>query len=148
MMRPTTQLSRRAFLFAKTRRFAVGEVTQEQLNGLGDRFDRGFDELKNLLRSFDDRIRSVELTQASTNPILSAQIMTIQTQQVEHKKEIDALHKTLNDLNKTYIALNQSMQTFVGWGKWAAGIVAAVIVSGLIFFIGRLIYLVIIGNVP
>jgi cell division protein FtsX len=124
------------------------EVTQEQFTKLGDHFDKGVDEIKNLLRSFDDRIRAIELQQASTYPLVNSQIISLQAQQTSTQIQVDEIRRNISTQVKSQTELSQSISTITNWGKWLAGIVTALISSGLVFFIGRLIILSLTGNLP
>lgn len=42
---------------------------QSQLDSLGERIDKGLDEIKALVRSFDDHVRVVEMKEAGCQPI-------------------------------------------------------------------------------
>jgi hypothetical protein len=116
-------------------------VTQAQVDGLGARFDKGFDEIKSLMRSFDERIRSIELREASCSPLLIARIAAIEKQVTNQQEEIEKMRlmveKQLDAANK----ITSAIQTINSWGKWGARVATALIISGLVFFIGRLIYL-------
>lgn len=126
----------------------MANVNQQQLDGLGARFDKGFDEIKDLMRSFDERIRTIELREAGCSPLLVARITAAENQILAHKDEIAELRKMVQDQVGAAEKISSAMKTISAWGKWAAGIVTALITSGLLFFIGRLIYLSITGNVP
>lgn len=116
-------------------------VNQQQLDGLGARFDKGFDEIKELMRSFDERIRAVELREASCSPLLVARITTAEQQIASQKIEIDELRKMVEMQSTAANKITLAIQTINGWGKWGARIATALITSGLLYFLGRLIYL-------
>jgi hypothetical protein len=123
-------------------------VNQQQLDGIGARFDKGFDEIKALMRSFDERIRAIELREAGCSPLLLTRIDAAEKEIVEHKKEVLELRVLIQLQAETAETLSNAVKTISGWGKWAATIATTLITSGLLFFIGRLIYLSIAGNMP
>jgi hypothetical protein len=123
-------------------------VNQLQLDGLGSRFDKGFDEIKLLMRSFDERIRAIELREAGCSPLLLKRIDAAEKEIVEHKKEISDLRALIQSQADTAETLSNAVKTISGWGKWVAGIATALITSGLLFFIGRLIYVAVIRDIP
>jgi hypothetical protein len=123
-------------------------VNQQQLDGLGARFDKGFDEIKNLMRSFDERIRAIELREAGCSPLLLKRIVDTETRLVEQEKEINILRDLIQTQAGTVETLSDTIKTISAWGKWAAGVVTVLITSGLLFFIGRLIYLSVAGEMP
>lgn len=116
-------------------------VTQLQLDGLGARFDKGFDEIKNLMRSFDERIRAIELREASCSPILVARISAAEQHIINQQAEIEELRKMIQVQSDAANKITNAIQTINEWGRWAAKVATALITSGLLFFIGRLIYL-------
>lgn len=123
-------------------------VNQQQLDGLGARFDKGFDEIKNLMRSFDERIRSIELREAGCSPLLVARITAVEKQIATQNTEIDELRAMIQLQIGAADKISNAVKVISGWGKWAAGIATALIISGLVYFIGRLIYLSITGSTP
>jgi hypothetical protein len=123
-------------------------VNQQQLDGIGARFDKGFDEIKNLMRSFDERIRSVELRAARCSPLLVARITAAEKKLLVQQEEISDLREMMQLQAGAAEKISNAVKVISGWGKWAAGIATILISSGLLFFIGRLIYLSITGNAP
>jgi hypothetical protein len=123
-------------------------VGQAQIDGLGARFDKGFDEIKNLMRSFDERIRSIEIREASCSPLLVARLSIVEKKLETQEQEITSLREMIELQSKTAERISNAINTITGWGKWATGIATVLISSGLIFFVGRLIYLTVTGNAP
>ncbi len=119
----------------------MSDVTQLQLDGLGARFDKGFDEIKALLRSFDERIRSIELREAACGPLLTARLSAAERQIAAQKMEIDELRDLINKQAIAAQKFSVSIETIGRWGKWVAGIAGAIFTSGLLYLLGRLIYL-------
>lgn len=123
------------------------EQTQKQFDGIGLRFDKGFDEIKNLMRSFDDRIRAIELREASCQPMLDARIGNTERTLIAHKSDLLEMRQMIQKQTDMVEALNSVINTISGWGRWIANIVTALVTSGLLFFIGRLIYLAVVRDV-
>lgn len=120
-------------------------VSQQRLDSIGARFDKGLDEIKELLRSFDNRVRALELREAGYSPLLTKRIVDAELQLLEQSKEIGELRKLISIQATTAQKLEKAVETITGWGTWGARIATALITSGLLFFIGRLIYFAIIG---
>lgn len=137
-------------------------VTQQQLDAFGERIDKSLEEIKALLRSSEERLRAVETKQSSTMPLTNREISSLKSHQTKIGEELAAMGKSLLLLDstvkqqaKTVESLSNAlpdMAHFVRsvntWGKWLAGIAATLIIAGLLFFIGRLIWLSITGTLP
>lgn len=127
--------------------------------------DKGFDELKALLQSYEARVRELELRQAEWRPVFSAQaekntayekqigrlrgIVNRQAQAVNDLKSTVSQHAaTIQTLSNALPEMARFVSTLNSWIKWGGGIVAALVVAGLLYFLGRLIVLAITGSVP
>lgn len=49
-------------------------VSQSQISALEQRIEKGFDELKEMLKGFDERVRAVEQREAGCQPIITARL--------------------------------------------------------------------------
>lgn len=49
-------------------------VVQSQINALGERMEAGFKRLEDKINSFEERVRSVEHSEASCQPLLQARL--------------------------------------------------------------------------
>ncbi len=133
-------------------------VTQQQFDMFSERTEKSLDEIKGLLRTSDERVRKMEAQQ----PLTSREISSLKSHEKAMQDELAALSKsvallenTVKNQGETVVTLSNAlpeMAHFVrsinGWIKWLAGIAAALIIAGLLFFIGRLIWLAITGKLP
>lgn len=93
---------------------------QEQINTLGTRMDKGFDELKQIVSGFDERVRNVELKEANCNPILTSKVDAAWRKIDEHDTVIKELLKTSSELVHTNKIL-----------KWILGVLTVLITAYL-----------------
>lgn len=90
--------------------------------------DKGFSEMKDMLRTFDERVRNIENRDASLHPMIEARLESI-TRRVE-KHELDLA--TLNDLLGKIARTSNQMEIIF---RWLLGILATVIASVAIAFL-------------
>lgn len=108
------------------------DTTQAQIDALGDRMDKGFTELKEMLYRFDERIREIDRLQASSQPVLISRLDAAWRRIDSHSVEIDKYREDLVTLTHS---LNQLENIF----KWMLGIFTSVIITLLIaFFTGKI----------
>lgn len=72
---------------------------QAQIDNLGERMDKGFDEIKALVRSFDDHVRLVEMKEAGCQPITVSRLDSTWHRLDEHEIKLvqhDAKHQKLD----------------------------------------------------
>ena len=106
-----------------------------QIGALGERMDKNFDEIKVILHDFDGRIRGLETREAGCNPIITQRVNA-----AWHK--IDSHDLKLVELEKIVNELAQAAKRQDAFMRWMSGILATIIAAGLIFYIGRTIYLI------
>jgi len=101
---------------------------QQQIVSLGERMEKGFDELKRLFSGMDERVRTVENREASCQPALSGRIDAAwrsiednKSKLGEHDRKIDAIEKAMGVLVHTNNIL-----------KWLLGISTAGLTALLI----------------
>jgi predicted RNase H-like nuclease (RuvC/YqgF family) len=75
---------------------------QAQIDNLGERMDRGFDEIKNLLRSYEERTRKVEQQEAGCQPVITSQIKSVFLELGKHDGRIEKLEKQLGRVMAMY----------------------------------------------
>ena len=140
----------------------MAAVTQQQLDAFAERVDKSLEEIKALVRSYEERVRVVENKQAGTMPLTNREISSLKSHQTKMGDELTALGKsvillesTVHQQAETVATLSNAlpeMAHFVRsvntWIKWLGGIAAVLAGVGLIFFIGRLIWLSITGKLP
>jgi len=91
---------------------------QPQIDMLGEKVDRGFGELKEMLRSFDERLRKTEQAQAGCQPLVEMKVNAAWKKLDEHDEAITNMTKSVDKLSEI--------------GKWLLGIITAMIISFLI----------------
>jgi hypothetical protein len=72
---------------------------QTQIDNLGERMDKGFDEIKALVRSFDDHVRVVEMKEAGCQPITISRLDSTWRRLDDHEVRFvqhDARHQKLD----------------------------------------------------
>jgi hypothetical protein len=136
---------------------------QEQMTALGRRMDKGFDEIKGLLQSYETRVRELELQQAEQRPFFKAQVeknagyekqisqlrglATRQARAIGKLESTVSQHATIiQTLSNALPEMARFVSTLNVWIKWLAGIAATLIGAGLIYFLGRLIVIAITGK--
>lgn len=100
-------------------------ATQVQIDALGARMDKNFDELKGMIGVFDVRLRGSEMEQARTQPIMDSKINAAWSKVDKHEADLIALQKTVTDL--AYVIYR--MESIA---KWMLGILTALIVALLV----------------
>jgi hypothetical protein len=80
--------------------------------------------------------------------LLVARIKMTEQRLDDQQKAIDELREMFHLQVAAAAEISNAVNVIKGWGKWAAGIATVLISSGLLFFIGRLIYLSITGTTP
>ena len=98
---------------------------QTQITSLGTRMEKGFDELKEIVSGFDQRVRTVELKEANCNPILTARVDSAWLKLNEHEASIKELVKISTELVYTNRIL-----------KWLLGIFTVIMGAFLIKLAG------------
>lgn len=73
---------------------------QAQIDSLGERMDKGFDEIKNLLRSYEERTRKVEQHEAGCQPIVIARIDAHERELQEHNTRLTNKSQQINKLEQ------------------------------------------------
>jgi chromosome segregation ATPase len=109
---------------------ADGELRglQEQINSLGTRMEKGFDELKSIVSGFDKRVRDVELIQANSNPILTSRVDATWRKLDEHDGALKDLDKEIEDIKKTISELINTNRIL----KWILGVLTTLMTTYLI----------------
>lgn len=103
----------------------AGEVGQAQLDVLGERFDKGFGELKDMLMRYEDRLRNLETREAGRSPLVENRLNAAWERLDTHTKDIGALNDAMGKLARTAGFLEVV-------AKWLLGIVTAVLIALLV----------------
>ena len=101
---------------------------QEQINTLGTRMDKGFDEIKSIVSGFDKRVRDVELKEANCNPILTAKVDAAWRKLDEHDGVLKVLDSAIDNLKDSVSELAHTNKIL----KWILGVMTAVMTAYLI----------------
>ena len=133
------------------------DALQLQINSIGSRMESNFAELKEMLRSFDARLRNAETDAAGFKPVTQNTISAAWRRIDQHQESIDRIREALDakiSRQEHAAAMEQlaNMKTLVDGLvltaekqetiiKWAGGIVATLISAGTIFLVGRLVWM-------
>ena len=102
------------------------------MDALGERMDRGFTEIKEMLYRFDERLRDEEKNQAGYQPVITARLDAAWRRIDKHDQDMDKLNEALIKITKTVSQLESV-------SKWMLGILTAVIVAIMVAFVtGRI----------
>jgi hypothetical protein len=93
--------------------------------------DKGFDEIKVLVRSFDERVRGVEMQEAGCQPLLSGRIDAAWRRLGEHDSTFDKHDGRLKDLEAQLGRLMTMYAIFVFIGS-ALGLSVIALIWALI----------------
>lgn len=108
------------------------ETSQAQMDALGERMDRQFNEVKDMLLRYEERLRGLENREAGCAPIVMTRIDAAWRKLDMHDGDIDKLNDALDKLARTA----NYLETI---SKWLLGIITAVIISLIIAFLtGRI----------
>lgn len=91
---------------------------QTQINSLGVRMEKGFDEIKAAINNFEKRVHSIELSEASCNPIVHSKIDAAWRKLEEHGVKLEKLETAVETMTHTNNIL-----------KWILGILTPVMVA-------------------
>lgn len=107
-------------------------VSQAQIDALGERMDKGFDKIAELLRGYEERLRGLENREAGCQPLLTSQLAAAWRKLDSHDAELEKLRAAVSQSAKTAGQLEAV-------SKWLLGVVTAIIVAVVIAFLtGRI----------
>ena len=75
-------------------------ATQIQIDNLADRMDAGFTEIKDMLRSYEERTRKIEQHEAGCQPIVIARIDAHDRELQEHNTRLTTKSQQINKLEQ------------------------------------------------
>lgn len=93
-------------------------IFQAQIDNLGERLDKGVDEIKALLRPFDERLRLVETHEVACRPMVNVRLDAAVERLNEHDMAIKSLSKLVDELAQTNRIL-----------KWLLGVFTAILIA-------------------
>lgn len=112
-----------------------GLTVQAQLSQLGQRLDKGFDEIKRMLSSFEERLRDLEKSEARDHTLIGTRLDAAWKMIDQHENDIKALTQLIQEQTQLIASIEMI-------GKWFIGIVTALIVALLVGVISGKIRLV------
>jgi len=101
---------------------ARDDVNQAQIDALGERMSRGFEEIKTMLLRYEERLRGIETREAGCSPLITARIDAAWRRLDTHDVEISKLNEMIKEVSQTAKQLESI-------SKWLLGIITAVIIS-------------------
>ncbi len=81
-----------------SRSTAALTALQAQIDNLGERMEKGFDELKDMILSFDTRVRGLETREAGSQPVFTAGLEAARKRLDEHELQLRGLEKDISKL--------------------------------------------------
>lgn len=94
---------------------------QAQIDTLGTRMEKGFDEIKTMLSGYEERVRRLELHEANCSPMITSRMDAAWQKINEHARDIDEMKDAITKLTQTNSIL-----------RWILGISTAVLTAVLI----------------
>jgi predicted RNase H-like nuclease (RuvC/YqgF family) len=102
-----------------------------QLEGLG----KNIDEVKNLLVSYEERIRCLERAGDKTQPLIENRIAQLEKTSEEHKQELKDLTALINTQAQSVEKLKNGVDSMQRIWKWGLGIFTVVITAVIIMLV-------------
>lgn len=90
-------------------------ILQGQIVNLANHMDKGFNELKQILNGVEQRLRSVEITESGSHPVINDRIDNAWKQIEIHDKKLECLEGMVEKLINTNNIL-----------KWILGIITTI----------------------
>lgn len=101
---------------------------QDQINKLGERMDRGFSELKEIMTGVEGRVRGLENREAGCQPMVNSRLDAVWKRVDEHDADLKTMKETIAALKHTNTILS-----------WLGGILGSAL---LLWLIGQLLGLI------
>jgi len=98
-----------------------------QVDLLGERMDKGFSELKEMLIRYEERLRGVETREVGSFAVVGSRLDAAWKKIDDHTEEIKILSDTLSGVGKSAVLLETIF-------KWLLGVVTAVVIAVVIAF--------------
>lgn len=108
---------------------ALQSMILDQMAALGERMDRGFDEVKSLLSVQDERIRALETAEAGCQPMVNAKIDAAMKRIDEHDLRIKTLYDLVTTQTNVLTDVSKGLATTNTILKWVLGIFTAVMTA-------------------
>lgn len=104
------------------------DTSLAQIEALGERMDRQFNEIKEMLLRYDERLRRLETREAACSPLIGSKLDAAWRKIDNHEAEMASMRKNVADMAKVVDRLESV-------AKWLLGIFTALIVSLVIAFL-------------
>ena len=95
---------------------------QTQIDSIGERMDKGFEEIKSLLGRYEERLRGIETREAGCAPIVNSRLDAAWRRLDEHSLQIKSLADDVREISNSALLLTTV-------SKWVLGIVTALVIS-------------------
>lgn len=82
---------------------------QVQIDSLGAQVKQGFDEIKDLLRSYEERTRAIETREAGCQPLIQGRIDAVWRRVDEHDTKLATKSQQINELEKKIDKQNEQI---------------------------------------
>ena len=107
-----------------------------QVDLLGERMDKGFSELKEMLIRYEERLRGVETREVGSFAVVGSRLDAAWKKIDDHSEELKILSDSLSGIGKS-AALLETVS------KWLLGVMTAIVVAVVIAFVtGRIDFVV------
>lgn len=101
---------------------------QAQIDLLGTTVTAGFKEIKELLISFDARMRKMETTEAGCRPLVDARLEEHGKTLSEHAQSIKAIKEEVDDMQLIMVELKRTQRIL----SWVGGVLASTVIIWII----------------
>lgn len=98
---------------------------EDQIAALGERMDKGLDEIKVMISKFDVRIRELETSEARYHPLMESRVAGAWKEIEKHAADLILLKSWSNEQAKVIGRLE-------GVGKWLMGVLTALVIAVLV----------------
>jgi hypothetical protein len=108
---------------------------QKQIDDLGVRMDRGFEELKGLMIGYEGRLRGIETREAGCQPIINSRMDAAWKAIDVHSADIKAHTEDIQSMKQTIVELKRTNALL----SWIGGLSGSAII---VWLIGQLLGLI------
>lgn len=109
-------------------RIGQAAALQAQITAWGERMDRGFGELKEILQGIDDRVRRLENNEAGCQPLVNNRLSEAFRQLDKHTADIKTLTDTIGQMKETMAELQHANKILT----WIGGLLGSALILWLV----------------
>jgi hypothetical protein len=106
-----------------------------QVNTLGERMDKSFDEVKGMMSAFDERVRAIEKGEAGCQAIVAGRLDAAWKKLDEHTSKLAEIEKIVSDQVLVVANLITSQKQLKEIMRWVLGIFTMILAAVLIALI-------------